>query len=323
MNTQNDKNTPADSQNDVNTMLANRVKKNMRRLKGWVKQNNITCYRIYNLDIPQIPLIVDWYENRLHCSILLKRDAEPEQTLKMQKCISALAEHLNIKDSDVFIKHRTRSEGGSQYGQLKNREHTFTVSEGGHKFIVNLSDKVDTGLFLDHRTTRKMVEQESKGKRVLNLFAYTGSFTVYAAAGGAATTATVDLSNRYLEAAKENMQLNGFTGFNHSFIKGDVLSMLKNRDAFGRFDLIILDPPTVSTSKVMEQKLVIQNDHKWMINESLNLLARGGVLYFSTNYKNFKLSDDIAASHIEEITDRTVPPDFFYSRPHRCYRILK
>ncbi|MBN2802947.1 MAG: class I SAM-dependent methyltransferase [Deltaproteobacteria bacterium] len=318
-NSDNKKNADSD---ELFTMLLGRIKKNLKRMKGWLKQNDISCYRLYNRDIPQLPFAIDIYNKRLHCSVFLEdKDSLTDDDVKF--FIHKVADELKIDRNNIFIKSRSHSKGGEQYGVLNRDNDNFEVTEGGLKFIVNLSDRLDTGLFLDHRITRKLVKKESNNKMVLNLFAYTGSFSVYAASGGAKTTVTMDLSNSYLDTAKKNMEINGFTGFNHKFVKQDVLSYLKDYSSRDKYDLIILDPPTVSTSKSMEKKLVIQDDHKWMIESALKMLRSKGVLYFSTNYRKFKLSDKIAASKIEEITSKTVPMDFALHRPHKCYRIEK
>ncbi len=307
---------------EYSKMLIGRINKNRRRFKGWIKQNSVTCYRLYNHDIPQIPLIIDWYDGRINCYILTDASWSQSTHLFMSSLALKAGESLRVAQDNIFIKYRKHSKGGEQYGRIEEKNLSFNINEDGLLFTVNLSDRIDTGLFLDHRITRKLIRKESKGRRVLNLFAYTGSFSVYAAAGGAKITVTADLSNTYLDVAKKNMELNGFTGFNHRFLKADVLAYLKDPPD-EKFDLIILDPPTVSTSKAMDKKLVIKDDHKWMIESALKMLSKGGVLYFSSNFRQFKLNENISAAKIEEITGKTVPPDFAGKRPHRCYRIEK
>ena len=306
-------------------MLINRVKKNQRRLAAWRKRNSITCYRLYNLDIPEIPLLVDWYNGRMHVGVKIKgsSDANSENEW-IQFLVSALATQLAVSSSDVFIKFRRQGQGGAQYAPVASDGRLFDVTEGGHTFVVNLSDYLDTGLFLDHRQTRQMVQADAAGKRFLNLFAYTGSFTVYAAAGGAVSTTTIDLSNTYLEAARLNMSRNGFTGSAHRYQKQDVLGLLANGELQNKFDLAVMDAPTISKSKSMKQKLDIQKDYGWMLNGLLQSMASGGIIYFSCNLSKFQFdSSNINVNFFEDITARTVPPDFKGKIPHKCFRLVK
>ncbi|MCK9523880.1 MAG: class I SAM-dependent methyltransferase [Proteobacteria bacterium] len=307
-------------------MLINRIRKNERRLKSWRRQNNITCYRLYHRDIPEIPAYVDTYEGRLHVSWRLRDDATSDEAAARQidTYIDALHRALRVPLDDIFVKLRIRASGGSAYGRMSDARRCFQVSEGGHRFHVNLSDYLDTGLFLDHRQTRALVQAEALGRDVLNLFAYTGAFSVYAAAGGARTTTTVDLSNTWLDTARDNMHLNGFTGEAHRYVRSDILADLESDRIPRRFDLVVLDPPTVSKSTQMTRTLDIQRDHAWLINRVLRWMRPGGVLYFSNNFRKFRLHErDIATPHIADITAQTVSPDFAQHRPHVCYRIEK
>ncbi len=303
-------------------MLVNRVKKNEHKLRKWRKTHQVGCYRMYHLDIPELPLLIDWYQGKLHISTRHRPHQYLEQWIDF--LIAHLAEQLGIAKSDVFIKHRTLGMGGSQYPAISSEGRIFEVMEGDHQFQINLSDYVDTGLFLDHRTTRRMVQLESADKRFLNLFAYTGSFSVYAAAGGARSTTTIDLSNTYLKVAKENMKRNGFTGSRHRFIKQDVLGMLRKNNLPSRFDLAVMDAPTVSKSKAMEDSLVIQDDYIWMLNALLQSITPGGVVYFSCNLSDFAFDKKaVRASEIKDITKQTVPLDFKGKCPHKCFRLVK
>ncbi|MBN2528399.1 MAG: class I SAM-dependent methyltransferase [Deltaproteobacteria bacterium] len=306
-------------------MLINRVRKNQRRLKSWCKQHNVTCYRLYNLDIPEIPLMVDWYEGRLHVGVKIKgaTDATLENEW-IQHLVDSLADALAVAADNVFIKFRAQGKGGTQYAPIASDARICHVSEGGHRFVVNLSDYLDTGLFLDHRLTRKMIAQEAAGKRFLNLFAYTGSFTVYAAAGGAVATTTVDLSNTYLDAARVNMELNGFTGGTHRYQKHDILKLLGEGGLREMFDLVVMDAPTVSKSKSMKQNLAIQKDYDWMLNALLKNVSKGGIIYFSCNLSSFKFDPDaVSVFEVKDITAHTTPPDFSGKTPHKCFRLLK
>ncbi|RYZ62249.1 MAG: methyltransferase domain-containing protein [Chitinophagaceae bacterium] len=201
--------------------------------------------------------------------------------------------------------------------------HEFVVQEAGLNFIINLSDYLDTGLFLDHRTTRQMVREESTGKRVLNLFCYTGSFSVYAAAGGATEVVSVDLSKTYLAWAEKNIQLNFPEAANHRAVHADVLPYLKTLPPHS-FDLVVMDPPTFSNSKRMEDVLDIQRDHVVLINDCLNALSPGGVLYFSTNYTKFELDvNGIKSASVKDITKATTPFDFTGKLKRQCFRVVK
>ncbi len=304
-------------------MLVNRVRKNLRRFRSWLTREKVTCYRLYNADIPEIPLLIDWYEGALHGARLHPDTDDPAADERGTALLNYLARELGVADGDLFFKTRQRGVGGALYPATDAGHHLREVREGGHVFRVNLSDYVDTGLFLDHRRTRRLVAQEAKNKRFLNLFGYTGAFSVYAAGGGARTTTTVDLSNTYLHVAQTNMERNGFTGFNHHFVRQDVLSLLDEGGIREKFDLVVFDPPTVSKSSAMKRSLVIQRDHAAMLNAIFESVAKGGVVYFSTNFRDFRLSRDIRAGRIEEITSRTVPPDFANRRPHRCWRMEK
>lgn len=310
-------------------MFANRLKKNVRRVGDWARRNKVSCYRIYDGDIPEIPLVVDTYEGRIQIGLFAKSNM-PEELAKdwLDTLIGVIVDVLKIEQKNLFLKTRQRQRGLSQYERMSEEGTSFEVSEGGLKFHVNMTDFLDTGLFLDHRMTRDMVRKEAKDKRFLNLFAYTGSFSVYAADGGAKSTTTIDMSNTYLGWAEHNMALNGFTGPEHSFVRADLLAYLRDAHKVKeRYDLVVLDPPTFSNSKKMDDVFDIRRDHVWLINQTLSLVNPGGVVYFSTNYRGFQFNPQtlelgkVQASSIEEITAQTQANDFAYSRPHLCWRI--
>ncbi|MBM4353587.1 MAG: bifunctional 23S rRNA (guanine(2069)-N(7))-methyltransferase RlmK/23S rRNA (guanine(2445)-N(2))-methyltransferase RlmL, partial [Deltaproteobacteria bacterium] len=303
--------------------FANRVRKNLKKLKKWVEKENITCYRIYDADLPDYALAVDLYEGFVH----VREHERPETVdpLKAEKrlhgAIAALREILGVGAEQVFVKHRRRARGGTQYGKLGETREMRTVREGGLKFLVNPGDYFDTGLFLDHRPTRELLRSLARGVKFLNLFAYTGTASVYAAAGGAATTTTVDLSSTYLDWARRNMELNRYSGPRHRFVEADVLAWLrKERTKYG---LIFLDPPTFSTSKSMAGTLDIQRDHVHLVRSAASLLDRGGVLVFSNNFKKFKMDvEALAPLQVEDVTTRTIPPDFARNlRVHHTFLI--
>jgi 23S rRNA (cytosine1962-C5)-methyltransferase len=307
-------------------MLANRLSRNQRHLRRWARKNDITCYRLYEKDIPDQPLIVDWYDGKaLVWAMKRKKDeTEADRETWLEQVESEVLSGLDIPRESLYFKEREKQRGlTQQYQKLADRKEEFVVSEGGHRFIVNLTDYLDTGLFLDHRITRKKVEEEAKGKRFLNLFAYTGSFTVYAAKGGAKSTTTVDLSNTYLRWAERNFALNDLDPETNGTERADIMRWLplaqKKRR---RFDLIVCDPPTFSNSKVGKGYFQVGKQHPDLINGCLQLLDPGGVLYFSTNFRGFKMDEEaLLPCCLQEITAQTVPPDFRNKRIHRSWRI--
>ena len=242
----------------------------------------------------------------------------------MDATLIIIEQTLSIGKENIFLKLRQRKPGRlGQYQKLDALQQEWIVEESGLRFIVNLTDYLDTGLFLDHRTTRQMVRQEAAGKTMLNLFAYTGSFSVYAAAGGAREVTTVDLSKTYLAWAEKNMQVNGFTDVRFTYVHADVLQYLKTLPE-NHFDLIVMDPPTFSNSKRMDDFLDIQQDHVSLIRDCLRSMKTGGILYFSTNYRKFILdTNKIPAASIKDITKQTTPFDFEGKLMRWCFKIVK
>lgn len=296
------------------SMFHDRLLKVARHRRKWARRAGVACYRLYDRDIPQIALVVDWYDGRLHVADAARGAGTPD----LDGLLAAAASALGIGLDATYAKRRERQPGSAQYTAFARDGARFSVPEGGHRFWVNLSDYLDTGLFLDHRRTRARVEAEAAGTHMLNLFAYTGSFSVYAAAGGARSTTTVDLSTTYLDWTGENMALNGFVGPAHERIRADVLDwVIQARSERRRYDLIVLDPPTFSNSKRMRTTFDVQRDHVRLLGATRALLAPGGALYFSTNSRRFSLDASVAG--VEEVTD--VPPDFERRRPHRCWRL--
>jgi 23S rRNA (cytosine1962-C5)-methyltransferase len=305
----------------------NRIAKMMRHTSKWARRQGITCYRIYDHDIPDYPFSVDIYDGRLYIAEYFQASfAEaPNYQDTFDACLAVIAEETQIPTHQVFVKQRLRQKGNSQYQKTGSEKNEFIVQENNLRFKVNLSDYLDTGLFLDHRNTRKMVYDRAKNTRFLNLFAYTGAFTVYAAAAGATQTLTVDLSNTYLQWAKHNLAANLLTNAKqHQFLQTDVKKFLLEADYPDHFDLAVLDPPTFSNSKRMDEILDTQRDHVQLINQTLRLLKPNGTLFFSTNYRRFKLhTEAIQATSITNITTTTIPPDFRDKRIHQCYLIVK
>ena len=313
--------------------FAARLRKMVKARRKWAKKNNIHAYRIYDADLPDYAVAVDIFEedgSGERCLLITEYQAPKE--IDQQKaarrfrdaCTVAQA-LLEIPDSRVFTRVRRQAKGGSQYRKKEHRSHTIIVREAGYPFELDLSGYLDTGLFLDHRITRSLVGELAGGKSFLNLFAYTGTASVYAAGGGATSTTTVDMSQTYLDWAKRNMERAGFTGREHSFIKADVLSWVKRAIAAGEtFDVVFLDPPTFSNSKTMgERTWDIQRDYVQLLTDVLNMVNPGGSIVFSGNLRSFKLDEEALTKlgfAVENITAQTIPEDFSRNpKIHFCY----
>ncbi|MEW8262123.1 MAG: class I SAM-dependent methyltransferase [Candidatus Thiodiazotropha taylori] len=301
--------------------FSNRLQKNYRHWSKWARRREISCYRIYDRDIPEFPLAIDWYDGQLHLQIFARKGLQPLDQTQQQQIIDTVAETLQTPHNRIAVKTRQRQRGLNQYEKTGERGEPMIVTEDGLRFEVELRRYLDTGLFLDHRNTRKLVREKAAGKRVLNLFAYTGSFSVYAAAGGALATVSVDLSNTYQEWTRKNLKLNGFQGDQHELVREDVFLYLERARRERRlFGLIILDPPSFSNSKRMDETLDIQRDQQRLIEGCLELLNPNGQLIFSTNRKGFKLTPQLAQSEgCREITQQVVPEDFKRRLPYRCW----
>ena len=311
---------------DKYLMFRNRLEKVYRHLNKQAKRQNISCYRVYDHDLPEFPFIIELYEDKVYISEYKRRHSMTEEEHEdwLEGCAGIIAEVLNVSTDNIFFKLRQRKEGRKgQYQKVDEARTEFIVHENNLKFIVNLSDYLDTGLFLDHRITRQMVRDLSKGKRVLNLFCYTGSFSVYATAGEAIRVDSVDLSKTYLNWAERNIQLNFPSFNNHNAIHADVKQYLKTLLPQS-VDLIVMDPPTFSNSKRMEDFLDIQKDHVELINDCMRALDENGILFFSTNYTKFQLqSEHLRASEIKDITKQTTPFDFAAKLKRQCWLIRK
>ncbi|WP_409966683.1 Ribosomal RNA large subunit methyltransferase K [Mycovorax composti] len=314
---------------DVNKfeMFRNRLTKVFKHLQKIARKQNVSCFRIYDHDLPEFPFIIEKYEDRLYASEYKRRHnlTEEQHQLWVKESMKVMSEIIGIPLESIFIKLRQRKPGREgQYQKTGNTKNEFVVRENNLQFIINLSDYLDTGLFLDHRITRKMVMEQAHGKRVLNLFAYTGSFSVYAAAGGATQVTTVDLSNTYTHWARRNMQLNHFNeGDKYAFVVADAVQYIKNLKP-ASYDIIVLDPPTFSNSKKTDTILDIQRDHVQLVNDCLKALTPNGLLYFSNNYTKFVLDTaNIQAATIKDITRQTTPFDFEGKLKRCCFLITK
>jgi len=313
-------------------MFRNRLVKVYRHLAKQARRQGISCYRLYDHDLPEFPFCIEVYGDKVYVAEYKRQHGmtDGEHDDWMERSLAVTGEVLAVTRDNIFLKLRRRKPGRQgQYQKKEEVQHDpveigFVVEENGLKFIVNLSDYLDTGLFLDHRITRQMLREQSAGKRILNLFAYTGSFSVYAAAGGATELVTVDLSKTYLNWAEKNLQLNGVTaGPACRFIHADVKQYLKTIPA-GYFDIVVMDPPTFSNSKRMEDILDIQRDHAELINACLEGLKKGGLLYFSTNSRKFVLDrEKIRAASLKDITKATTPFDFEGRLFRSCFLFTK
>jgi len=317
--------TTADQVGDFRRRLAKRFK----HLSKWARRQGIEAFRVYDRDIPEVPLVIDWYAGWLHAAEYERphERTEIEHEVWLDKMIEAAAAELGVPPNQTFLKVRKRQRAGGQYEKVDARRAVITVHEGGLAFEVNLSDYLDTGLFLDHRQTRAMVRAEAEGKRFLNLFCYTGSFSVYAAAGGAHETTSVDLSNTYLDWTRTNLAKNGFKDAGrHRTIRDEARAFLEHRANRGEppFDLVVCDPPTFSRSAKSETPWDVERDHAELVELVARNLAPGGVVYFSTNFRRFHLAEEPLAKRytIREITRQTIPEDFRNERIHRAWRLV-
>jgi 23S rRNA (cytosine1962-C5)-methyltransferase len=309
------------------TMFENRLQKVNKHLQKIARSTGVSCFRIYDRDLPEFPLIIERYEDMVYVAEYRSRHGLDEDAYQdwFDRSLLVVERVLDVPQEKIYVKERKRKAGrDDQYQKTGDEKQFHTVHESGLKFLVNLDDYLDTGLFLDHRITRQMIRQDAKGKRVLNLFCYTGSFSVYASAGGAEEVVSVDLSNTYLNWAKENMELNQLYDQGKTpFIKADVLQFLPLQEE-DYFDLVVLDPPTFSNSKMMKDILDIQEDHVLLINMALRTMKQGAFLYFSTNARTFQMDEgQINASDIKNITAATTPFDFKGKLQRWCYRIKR
>ncbi|OON40981.1 23S rRNA (guanine(2445)-N(2))/(guanine(2069)-N(7))-methyltransferase [Izhakiella australiensis] len=304
---------------------ANRLRKNLKKIDKWANQEGIDCYRIYDADLPEYNVAVDRYADW----VVIQEYAAPKTIdaararQRLFDAISATLSVLEIPANRLVLKTREKQKGKSQYQKLSEKGDSFEVREYDARLWVNLTDYLDTGLFLDHRIARRMLGEMSKGKDFLNLFAYTGSASVHAGLGGARSTTTVDMSRTYLEWAERNLRLNGLTGRQHRLMQADCLGWMSETDE--QFDLIFIDPPTFSNSKRMEDSFDVQRDHLRLMGDLKRLLRPGGTVMFSNNRRGFKMDHDGLKSlglQAKEITAQTQSQDFVRNRQiHNCWLI--
>ena len=302
-----------------------RLAKRARHLRRW-PDRGIYCYRLYERDCPDVPLVIDRYEDYAH---IFEHERGHSRTPAQHadwcdEVVARTAKVLEIPESHVHMKDRPRQRGLTQHERMADEGVKIVAREGGLKFEVNLTDYADTGLFLDHRITRGMVRDLSAGKRLLNLFCYTGSFSVYGASGGAASTTSVDLSKTYLEWTSRNLSINGFYGERHACVRSDVLQYLREHAPGEHYDLAVIDPPTFSNSKSTEQDFEVQTAHAELICRAAGLMPAGSTIFFSNNFRQFKLDQaalEARGLKVREISRQTVPEDFRNERIHRCWKI--
>ena len=308
-------------------MFANRLRKNLKVFDAWAERERIECFRVYDADMPEYAFAIDLY-GREGRHVYVQEYAPPKTVNeesareRRREVLAVLPEVLSVPAQHVHSRVRKPQKGSGQYEKRESVAERHVVRENGLKFWVNYRDYLDTGLFLDHRIVRQKLREWAKDTDFLNLFCYTGSATVYAAAGGARSTSSVDLSNTYLDWAHENLLLNNFGGNTHELFREDCLHWLESQSVWGpRFDLIFVDPPTFSNSKRMDGVLDVQRDHVGMIRRSMKLLRRGGRLVFSTNFTRFKFDlEALAEFAITDISAETIPKDFERNaKIHHCY----
>ena len=303
-------------------MIKNRLEKNLKKLKPWAQRAKIEAYRIYDRDIPEYPYIVDIYGE----FILVYDKSDPIKDANknhLPEILQAIESLFNIPTDKVIVKKRERQEGTSQYNKLAETKNYFTVRESQALFKVNLHDYLDTGLFLDHRPMRYKIYKTSKDKKVLNLFCYTGSVSVFAALGGGTVT-SVDMSNTYIQWAKENFTINNIDINKHEFITENAIEWLDQHKNLKKYDLIFLDPPTFSNSKKMTDEFEVERDQNFLVNCCMEMLSPEGVLYFSNNKRKFKISPEILATYsVKDITTETIPQDFHDQKIHHCFELRK
>lgn len=313
-------------------MFANRLRKNMKALASWARRESVSCYRLYDADMPEYAFAIDLYQSDPQGSAgrwLYVQEYAPPATVdrdraraRREEAISALPEVTGLAAEAIYWRTRRPQKGASQYQALSDQGERVVVQEGGLKFLVNFTDYLDTGLFLDHRMTRKRIREAARGKRFLNLFCYTGAATVYAAAGGAQATTSIDMSRTYLDWARRNMEVNALRGDAHRFLQADCLQWLEEDDG-ARYDLIFLDPPTFSNSKRMQDEFDVQRDHVALVQGTAARLAPGGLLLFSTNFRKFRLDQAaLAGLEVKDISRATIPQDFERdSKAHHCFEL--
>lgn len=309
---------------DKSSPLVNCIRKNYRHVRKWAKRTVTNCFRIYDRDMHHYPLAIDFYAGRFCIHYFSKQRASDEPPAELVEEITGILGQLfGAQSRTIYWRTRAKHKETRQYEKVGESKEFFSVLEYGVKFKVNLCDYLDTGLFFDHRETRQLVAAACKGKRLLNLFAYTCAFSVQAAMAGAHFTKSVDMSNTYTAWGRENFMLNALSSRNNLVVRADCLKFLDEEICSGgQYDVIVIDPPTISRSKKMDQLFDIQKDYIFLITKALQLLSKDGVIFFSTNSRKFVFEEQLLqACSILEITHRTLPLDFHDPHIHRCWKI--
>lgn len=306
-------------------MVCNRLKKNQKQLRKWLNKSEVECYRLYDADMPEYSAAIDCYGSWIHVQEYKapKTIDEKKAEYRFDELLSAIPIALNISKANIFVKQRQRNKGKQQYERFEEQENRakIAVQEGQATLLVDLWSYLDSGLFLDHRPVRQRITTMVNGKDFLNLFCYTATATVHAALAGAKSSVSVDMSNTYIDWAEENFDANNISTERHELVQGDCIKWLE--DCRQGFDVILLDPPSFSNSKRMDDVFDVQRDHAQMIHRCMDLLNHGGTLIFSNNLRTFKLDKDITDEYrVDNITDQTFDPDFQRNkRIHQCYLI--
>ena len=309
-------------------MFGNRLRKNLARLEAWAQRADVACFRVYDADMPEYAFAIDLYGNDQRWAYVQEYAAPATVSQdaargRRDEVLAVLPGVLGLPAERIVLRVRRRQKGGEQYEKLGEAAQFHAVREGGYRFLVNFTDYLDTGLFLDHRLTRQRVGELAAGRTFLNLFAYTGTATVYAAGAGATSSTTVDMSRTYLDWARRNLALNGLDAPQHGFVQADCLAWLEEQGAAPRrrYDVIFVDPPTLSRSKRMEREFDVQRDHPRLLAMAARLLDPGGVIVFSNNFQKFRLDPAVhEAFEVEDLTRATLPEDFARNpRIHVCF----
>jgi 23S rRNA (guanine2445-N2)-methyltransferase / 23S rRNA (guanine2069-N7)-methyltransferase len=312
-------------------MFANRLRKNAKTARDWAQRESVDCFRVYDADMPEYAFAIDQYGDGAANRWLVVQEYAAPRTVdakaarqRRDEALAVIPHELDIPPERMFVRERRQQKQGGQYEKLAREREFEVIREQPYRFFVNFTDYLDTGLFLDHRLTRRMIGELARGKRFLNLFAYTGTATVYAAGGGASASTTVDMSRTYLDWAKRNLALNELAKPEHGFVQANCLTWLsEQRETTRRWDLMFIDPPTHSRSKRMTEDFDVQRDHVRLLMLARELLTPRGTIVFSNNYTRFKLdAAALAAFEIEDIGRITLPDDFARSpRIHSCFRL--
>lgn len=311
---------------DKSSPLANRIRNNYKHVRKWAKRTSTDCFRIYDREIHQYPLAIDFYAGRFSVQYFSpRRELLEPSTVLIEEIENVLHKIFGATSEVIYWRTRAKRKETRQYERAGESKDFFITTEYGIRFKVNLVDYLDTGLFLDHRETRHWIASHAKGKRLLNLFAYTCSFSVHSAAAGATFTKSVDMSNTYTEWGRDNFRLNVLPLNINVVVRADCLKFLEQEIQSGLlYDIIVIDPPTISRSKKMDQLFDIQVDYVPLLEKALRLLDDGGVVYFSTNSRKFCFDPKLfPACKVQDISEKTIPIDFHDKKIHRCWQISK